>query len=76
MVLTKIFEEVVDPAFRSGSRGLVTKGFGTMPPVDILANLQPLYGKSSYQEFDAVLLRLYEPMNIMQPVEVILIGIE
>ena len=47
MVLTNIFEEVVEPAFHSGSRGLDTKGFGTTAPVDILANLQRLYGKLS-----------------------------
>ena len=38
MVLTKMFEEVVDPAFHSDSRGLATKGFVTKPLVDIMAN--------------------------------------
>ena len=65
MVLTKIFEEVIDPAFHSGSRRLSTKGFGTTPPVNILANLQHLYGKPSYQELDAALLCLNKPMNII-----------
>ena len=38
-----MFKDVINPAFRSGSRGLATKEFGTMPPVHILANLQRLY---------------------------------
>ena len=76
MVLANIFEDVVDPAFHSGSRGLTTKRFGNMPPVDIMANLQRLYGKPSYQELDAALIRLNKTMNIMQPVEVILRLIE
>ena len=71
-----MFEEVVDPAFHSGIRGLATKVFGTMSPVDILANLQRLYGKPVYQGIDAVLLRLNNPMNQIQPVEVMLRGIE
>ena len=71
-----MFEEVIDPAFHSGSRGLSTKGFGTTPPVNILANLQHLYGKPSYQELDAALLCLNEPMNIIKPAEVMLRGIE
>ena len=68
MVLPKTFEEVVDPPFHSGSRGLSTKGFGATLPVDIMANLQRLYGKPIYQELDAALLRLNKPMNVMQPV--------
>ena len=72
MVITEMFEKVVEPELHSGSRGLATKGFGTTPPVDILANLQHLYGKPRYQELDAALLRLKEAINIMRPVEVIL----
>ena len=56
LVLTKIFEEVIELAFQSGSRGLATKGFGNAPLVDILANLQRLYGKPNYQELDTALL--------------------
>ena len=48
MVLTDIFEEVVDPAFQSVSCGLDTKGFSNTPPVNIIANLQRLYGKPIY----------------------------
>ena len=64
------------PAFHSGRRGLATKGFGTTPPVDILANLQCLYGRPRYQELDDALLRLNEPMDQMQPIKVMLRGIE
>ena len=76
MVLTKMFEEVVDPAFHSGSKGLSTKGFGITPPVDILVNIQCLYGKPSYQDLGNALLRLNKLMNIMKPFKVMLKGIE
>ena len=46
MVLTKIFEEFVNPAFHSGNIGLASKGFGTTPSVDILVNLQRIYRKT------------------------------
>ena len=49
MVLTKMFDEVVNPVFHYGRRGLASKGFGTTPPVEILVNLQRLYVKLSYQ---------------------------
>ena len=65
MVLMNFFEEVVDPASHFGSRGLSTKVLGTMPPVDTLSNLQRLYG-----------IHLNEPMNRMQPVEVMIRGIK
>ena len=70
------FEEVVNLDFHSGSRGLSTMGFGTTPPVDILANLHCLYGKPSYQDLDAELLHLNNTMNIIQPVKVMLRGIK
>ena len=76
MLLTKIFEEVVDPTFHSVIRGLYTKGFGTTPPVEILANIQRIYRKPSYQELDAALLCLNNPMNQLQLVEVIIRLIE
>ena len=63
MVLTKMFEEAIKPDFHSDSQGLATRGFGTTPPVEILTNLQCLYVKSIYQELDAVLLQLKEPIN-------------
>ena len=65
MVLKNIMEEVFNPAFHSSSRGLSTKGFGTTPPVDILANLQCIYGKTSYQELNAALICIKKTMNRM-----------
>ena len=76
MVTTKLFEEFFNPDFHYDSRGLATKGFGTRPLVDILENLQRLYRKSIYQEFDAAIIFLNKTMNQMQPVEVMLIVIE
>ena len=72
----EIFEEFVNIAFHSGSRGRYTKGFGTSTPVDTLANLQRLYRKPRYQEIDAALLCLNNPTNRMQPVEFMLIWTE
>ena len=54
--MTKLFKEVINPAFHSFSRDLATKGFVNTPSVEILENLQGLYGKQSYQELDAALL--------------------
>ena len=71
-----MLEDFIDPTFHYGSRRLSTKGFGTMPPVNILANLQRLYVKPSYQELDAALLCPNKPMNRMQTVEVVLRVIE
>ena len=65
MVLTNMLKEVVDPAFHYGIRGLANKGFGTTPPVDILANLQCIYGKTSYQELNAALICIKKTMNRM-----------
>ena len=76
MVLTKMFEEVVNPAFQSSSRGLASKGFCTTPPVDILANIQRIYGKPINQELDSALLHLNKPMNQMKSIEVMIRGIE
>ena len=76
MVMINMFEEVVDPAFHSNSRGIAIKGFGTTPPVEILANLQQIYVKISYQELDTVLIHLKDPMNRIKPVEVMLRGIK
>lgn len=76
MVLTIIFEEVINLEFYSISQGLPTRGFGTTPPVDNFVNLQRLYGKPSYQELDITLLHLNKPMNQINPVEVMLRGIE
>ena len=76
MVLKKMFEDFIDPALHSGSRGLVTKVFGTTPPVDIIENIQHLYGKLSYQELDAALIHLNKTMQRMELVKVMLRGFE
>ena len=47
MVLTKMFEEVVEPTFHYNSRGMSNKGSSTTPPVDTLENIQRLYGKKT-----------------------------
>ena len=65
-------EEFVGPAFHYGSRVLSTKEFDTTPLVDILADLQHIYGKPSYQELNAAFLRLNETMNRMQLFKVML----
>ena len=42
----------------------------------MFVNLQCHHGKPSYKELDAALLQLNEPINILQPVEVMLRGIK
>ena len=42
MVLTKTFEDVIDPAFHTGSSGLATRGFGNTKPYDVLAHIHSL----------------------------------
>ena len=76
MVLTEMFEEVVDQASHYGSRGLATKGSGTTTSFEILENLRRLYTKPSYQYLNAALFRLNEPINKLKPLEFMLIGIE
>ena len=76
MVLTKTFEDFIDPAFHTRSRGLVTRGFGNTKPYDILSHLHLLYGKPSLPELEGALLRLNKPMNRNHLIEVMLRGIE
>ena len=76
MVLTKTFEDVIDPAFHTVSRGLATIGFGNTKPYDVLSHINSLYGKPSLTELEGALLRLNEPMNHSHPIEVMLRGIE
>ena len=75
MVLTKTFEDFIDPAFHKGSRGLATIGFGNTKPYDVLAHIDSLYGKPSLTELEGALLRLNEPMNRSHSIEVMLQGI-
>ena len=76
MVLTKTFEDVINPAFHTVSRGLATRGFGNTNPYDVLAHIHSLYGKPSLTELEGALLRLNEPMNRSYPIELMLRGIE
>ena len=76
MVFTKTFEDVIYPAFHTGSSGLATRGFGNTKPYDVLACIHSLYGKPSLTELEGALLRLNVPMNHSHPIEVMLRGIE
>jgi hypothetical protein len=55
---------------------LAESGFGTATPPEILSRFQKNYGKPGYQEIKAALLRLNQPIDRMQPIEVMLRGIE
>ena len=61
--LTKTFEDVIDPTFHTGSRGLATRGFGNTKPYEVLAHMHSLYGKPSLTELEGALLCLNVPMN-------------
>jgi hypothetical protein len=74
--LTTILEEVFDVAFHSGGTALAERGFGIAKPPEILARFQQNYGRPGYQEVKSALLRLTQPMDRMQPIEVMLRGIE
>ncbi len=74
--LTTILEDAFDVAFHSGGTALAERGFGTATPPEILARFQKNYGKPGYQEIKAALLRLTQPMDRIQPIEVMLRGIE
>ena len=76
MVITKTFEDVIDPAFHTGSQGLATRGFRNTKTYDVLAHMNLLYEKPSLTELEGALLRLNEPMNHNHPIEVMLRGIE
>ena len=39
MVLTKTSEDVIDPAFHTGIRGLATRGFGNTKTYDVLSHI-------------------------------------
>jgi hypothetical protein len=74
--LTTILEDTFDVAFHSGGTALAERGFGTSTPQEILSRFQQNYGRPGYQEIKAALLRLNQPMDRMQPIEVMLRGIE
>jgi hypothetical protein len=74
--LTTILEAAFDVAFHSGGTALAERGFGTATPQEILSRFQQNYGRPGYQEIKSALLRLTQPMDRMQPIEVMLRGIE
>ena len=77
--LRLLFERIIDQAYHSGGTGtgdLARRGFGNDEPPDILARLYRLYGKPSLQELDQALMRLNDPMDRNQPVEVMLRAME
>jgi hypothetical protein len=73
---TTILEDAFDAAFHSGGTALAERGFGTATPQEILFRFQQNYGRPGYQEIKSALLRLTQPMDRMQPIEVMLRGIE
>ena len=68
--LKTMFERIIDPAYHSAGMGRT--GFGTDKASAILQRIQTLYGKPSLGELDASLLRLHDPMESNQPVEVMI----
>jgi hypothetical protein len=75
--LKKMFERVIDSSFHtSGNAALMSTGFGTMTPPEIMARLRRLYGKATIHELERQLLILQQPMDRNNPVEMMLRGIE
>ena len=70
-----MFEKSTDTAYHSGGRknkGMARQRFGNDEATVILKLLKILYGTPSLQELDQALLRLHDPMDSNQPVEVML----
>ena len=76
LVLTQVFEEIIDDAYHTGATGMGQRGFGNLAPDKILHQLFHLYGKPSLQEIESALKRLHSPMDQMAPIEVMLREIE
>ena len=74
--LTRILEVTIDVAYHAGNTAMADKGFGKYTPVEVLQHLQQRYGLPSYGEIDQAMARLQEPMDRMQPIEVMLRQIE
>ena len=72
--LKTIFERIINPAYHSVGMGCT--GFGTDEAPAILQRLQTLYGKPSLGELEADLLRLHDPMERNQPVELMIQDME
>ena len=52
--------------------GMARRGFGNDKPPAIIERLKIFYGTPSLQELDQALLRLHDPMDFNQPVEVMI----
>ena len=61
MVLTKTFEDVIDPAFHTRSCGLATRGFGNTKPYNVLSHIHSLY--NGVRRHNIVPQRAYEPQS-------------
>eukprot|EP00978_Attheya_sp_CCMP212_P035223 scaffold151845_cov22-Attheya_sp.AAC.1 len=75
--LKTMFERVVEASFHtSGNAALMSTGFGTMTPPEIMTRMRRLYGKATIQELEKQLLILQQPMDRNNPVEVMLRSME
>ena len=74
MALKTMFECIIDPACHSSGMGRT--GFGTYKSLATLQRIQTLYSKPILGYLDASLLRLNDPMDRNQPVEVMIQAIE
>ena len=74
MALKTMFECIIDPACHSSGMGRT--GFGTYKSLATLQRIQTLYSKPILGYLDASLLRLNDPMDRNQPVEVMIWAIE
>ena len=69
MALKTMFKRIINTAYHLVGMGRT--GFGTDKSPSILKQLHTLCGKPSLGELDAALLRLHDPMDRNQPVEVV-----
>eukprot|EP00978_Attheya_sp_CCMP212_P027416 scaffold91780_cov26-Attheya_sp.AAC.1 len=75
--LKTMFERVIEASFHtSGNAALMSTGFGTMTPPEIMTRMRRFYGKATIQELEKQLLILQQPMDRNNPVEVMLRSIE
>ena len=75
-VLRQMFGQSINPAYPSGgitNKGMAKRVFVNNEPPAILERLKRLYGTPSLQELDQALLRLHDPIDCNQPVEVMIL---
>ena len=73
--LQQLFDRAINHAHHSGgmtNTGMARQGFGNEKPPAILKRLNRLYGTKILQKLDKYLLLLHDPMDLNQPVEVVL----